>query len=87
MDRKEFVDICNSMLPPNNGPTNQTIDMLVTEYCIDKGKTKQEEIDKVKQGFMICMDHGSLIAQMVDHFRRKFEVTKIIKDNEILKFY
>lgn len=87
MDRKEFVDICNSMLPPNNGPTNQTIDMLITEYCIDKGKTKQEEIDKVKQGFMICMDNGTLIAQMVDHFRRKFEVTEITKDNEILKFY
>lgn len=87
MDRKEFVDICNSMLPPNKGPTNQTIDMLITEYCIDKGKTKPEDIDKVKQGFMIYMDHGSLITQMIDHFRRKFEVTEVTKGNEILKFY
>ena len=87
MNRKEFVDLCNSMLPPNSGPTNQDIDVLITEYCIDKGKTKPEDINKVKQGFMIYMDHGSLIAQMVDHFRRKFEVTEITKGNEILKFY
>ena len=86
MDRKEFVDICNNMLQPN-GISNHTIDKLITEYCIEKGKTKPEEIDKVKQGFMLCMDNGPLISEMIDHFSIKFDVTKILKDNRILKFY
>ena len=86
MDRNEFVDICNNMLSPE-GISGQTVDELITEYCIEKGKTKPEDIDKVKHGFMMCMDNGILISEMVEHFSRKFEVSKVTKDNRVLKFY
>lgn len=85
MDRIEFLDLYNNLL--TNESINIVVDKLITEYCIEKGKTNHNDINKVKQAFMLCIDNNSLISEILDHFKRKFEIIEIIENNKILKIY
>lgn len=89
MDKTQFLDICNRLV---QGTMNDNdIDNLITEYCKQKGKTKDEDISKVKQAFSMVAMTGQAdvhIGTMIEHFKREYSVATISDVNgKIIKFY
>lgn len=89
MDRKEFIDIYNSIIIPNPNAPNTQWAALIEEYCKENGKTDAKIIEGIKQViFTQMVNTDYCIEKMLEHFRNKFEVVRVIdKDNRILKIF
>lgn len=89
MDKAEFINIYNSIINPDPYAPNTHWNILIEEYCKDKGKTDQKIIDGIKNIIftpMVKTDY--CIEKMLEHFRNKFEIVRVIdKDNKILKIF
>lgn len=89
MDREEFIKIYNNIINPNPNLPQIHWNILIEEYCKDKGKTDQKIIDGIKNiMFTPIVETDRCIETMLTHFRNKFEVTRVIdKDNKVLKIF
>lgn len=89
MDREEFIKIYNSIIDPDPNLPQTHWNVLIEEYCKDKGKTDQRIIDGIKNiMFTPIVETDHCIETMLTHFRNKFEVTRVIdKDNRVLKIF
>lgn len=84
MDRDKVIELCNSLNTGNLSIVSAS--ELLTKYCIEYGKDRALTIKFVSilLNTPFCTD---CILIALDYYKKKFNITEVKKNNEVLLIY
>ena len=84
MDKETIVRTCNRL---RDGSLSLTeVSMLLTDYCLEHGKS----LDKISQFITFLINTPfttNCVLIALEHYKRKFNVIELKRNNEVLLTY
>lgn len=90
MDRELTLKYISSIMNPLRGLSYNEILILIYDYCIEKGKSKDlvDSFIKALDNLRIPISYkDNLIQYPLNYFMKKYNICTLSKDNNILLIY
>lgn len=87
MDKETIIRICNRLRDGNTSIISSTeMSMLLTDYCLEHGKP----LDKIAKFITFLINTPFVIncvLTALEYYKKKFNVTELKRDGEVLLIY